>query len=115
MQTGMRHTASRVWYVGAKHADGSIEESSKSYTFPAQDLSNRSTRSTGNARFTYSIANIDEISRDLGIPLETSKDQPFAASTIYIGFVWNLDRQTVALSPTKTAKYTNEINEWLAR
>ena len=64
---------------------------------------------------TYNITDIDEISRELGIPWETSKDQPCTASTICIGFVWNLEQRTGTLSPTKTEKYINEINDWLAR
>ena len=115
MLTGIRHTASRIWYSGVKHLDGSVEEFSESCTFPIRDLSSRSVHSDKDALFAYNITDIDEISRELRIPWETSKDQLFAVSTIYIGFVWNLEQCTVTFSPTKTEKYINEINDWLAR
>ena len=114
-QTGMRHTASRIWYSGTEHLDGSVEEFSESCTFPIRDLSNRSSHSSEDAHLTYNFADIDEVSRILGIPWEVSKDQPFAPTTIYIGFIWNLERRTVTLSPAKTEKYLNKINDWLAR
>lgn len=65
--------------------------------------------------FTYNIVDINEISYELGIPWEASKDQPFATSTIYIGFVWNLAQCMITLSSNKTEKYINEINIWLER
>ena len=53
MQTRIRHTASRIWYSGVEHLDGSVEEFSESYTFPIRDLSSRSVRSDEDALFTY--------------------------------------------------------------
>ena len=115
MTTGLKHTMSRVWYSGLEHPDGSVEEFNESCAFPIQDLSNRSLRSEEDMRFTYNIADINKISESLGIPWETSKDQPFAPSTTYIGFVWDLEQRTVTLSPSKSDKYINEIEVWLAR
>ena len=115
MLTGPKHTASRVWYSGIEHMDGSSEEFNESCVFPIQDLADRSPRLKEDALFTYNFTDINEISRDLGIPWETSKDQPFVTSTIYIGFVWDLEQQTVTLTPSKIDKYINEIDEWLAR
>ena len=63
----------------------------------------------------YGIMDIDRISHELGIPWESSKDQPFASTTIYIGFLWDLDARTVRLSPEKIEKYAGAINDWLAR
>jgi hypothetical protein len=115
MLTGWKHTASRIWYSGIEHADGSIEEFDESCVFPIKDLTNKSFRSEEDMRFTYNFADIDEISRDQGIPWETTKDQPFAMSTTYIGFIWDIKQRTVTLSPSKTNKYIDEINAWLTR
>ena len=51
--------------------------------------------------------------KELDIPWEKSKDQPFANSTLYIGFIWNLEMWTMSLSQTKIDKYSMAINEWL--
>ena len=75
----------------------------------------RSPRLKEDAHFIYNITDIDKVSRNLGIPWETSKDQLFMPSTTYIGFVWNLEQHTVTLSPSKTDKYINKIRKWLDR
>ena len=113
--TGQRHTGSRIWYSGATLPNGTTEEFSESCIFPIRNLSDTSSRSEEDAHFSYCIADIDQISCDLGIPWETSKDQPFADSTIYIGFTWDLKKRTVALSEAKVEKYLKAINDWLAR
>jgi hypothetical protein len=72
-------------------------------------------RSNRDSLFTYSFEDIDQISLMLGIPWETSKDQPFGRSTTYIGFVWDLQAHTVSLSPDKQKKYLRAINTWNER
>jgi hypothetical protein len=62
MHTGPRHTASRIWYSGVEHPNGSTEEFSESCIFPICDLSNNSPQSEDDAVFTYNFADIDEIS-----------------------------------------------------
>ncbi|KIK10922.1 hypothetical protein PISMIDRAFT_81709, partial [Pisolithus microcarpus 441] len=52
------------------------------------------------------------ISESLGIPWEWSKDQPFSHSASYIGFLWDLDKYRVSLSPPKAAKYLKAIHAW---
>ena len=47
---------------------------------------------------------IDRLSDALGIPWEKSKDSPFSFTPIYIGFEWNLNDLTVALSDKKQDK-----------
>ena len=115
MHTGMKHTTLRIWYSGFKHPDGTIEEFNEDCGFPIRDLLSRSPQSKEDAHFTYNIMDIDKVSHKPGIPWETSKDQPFAPSTTYIGFIWDLEQRTVTLSPAKTDKYVNEIREWLDR
>ena len=115
MVTGIQHTASRIWFGGVAHQDGSIEEFNENCSVPIKDLSDRSRRSEEDITFTYNFTDIDDISENLGIPWEVSKDQPFASLTIYIGFVWNIAQRTVAISPAKTEKYIGAINDWLAR
>jgi hypothetical protein len=51
----------------------------------------------------------------LGIIWERLKDQIFGSSTIDIGFTWNLQLMTVALSPTKVDKYLTAIHKWRKR
>ena len=115
MHTSQRHTGSRIWYSGATLPNGTTEEFSESCIFPIRNLSNTSSRSEEDAHFSYCIADIDQISCNLGIPWETSKDQPFANLTIYIGFTWDLKKRMVALSEAKVEKYLKAINDWLAR
>ena len=115
MVTGIQHMASRIWFGGVTHRDSSIEEFNENCSVPIKDLSDRLHRSEEDITFTYNITDIDDISENLGIPWEVSKDQPFASSTIYIGFVWNIAQCTVVISPAKTEKYIGAINNWLAQ
>ena len=113
--TGIHHTGSRIFFSGASHKDGTIEEFSENCSYPIKDLTTKSKRSQEDKRFSYNLSDIDEISAELGIPWEITKDQPFAKSTIYIGFVWDLEARTVALSSAKIDKYTRAIDDWLTR
>ena len=108
MMNGTQRLASRIWYEGAVHLDGSTEEFNENCSIPIKDLSNRSPRSNEDVTFTYNIADINAISLNLSIPWEVSKDQPFAPSTTYIGFVWDISQRTVAISPAKTEKYIHQ-------
>ena len=114
-QTGLRHTGSRIWFSRISHDGNILEEFNKDCSFPIQDLSASSECIDEEAKFTYGIVDIDRISHELGIPWESSKDQPFASTTIYIGFLWDLDARTVRLSPAKIEKYAGAINNWLTR
>ena len=53
-----------------------------------------------------------DVSKMLGIPWEQSKDQPFDTSTVYIGFKWDLENQTVSLASGKVDKYLRTIHKW---
>jgi hypothetical protein len=114
-QQGMQQTGSRLWFAGVTNEDGSVQEFSETCVHPITDLSRVSPRSNHDALFTYSIADIDTTSTELGIPWEISKDQPFGPSTTYIGFKWHLDQRIVELSPEKCEKYLRAIDEWEQR
>ena len=109
---GMKQSGSRSWFAGLSSSDGSIEEFNENCSFPIKDLSRQSVCSEHNAVFMYTLDDIDRVSDELGIPWEKSKDQPFAPSTTYIGFVWDLRASTVSLAPSKIEKYLAAIDEW---
>ena len=94
---------------------GTTDEFSEDCRWPIEDLSQSAPHSVHDAHFSYNLEDIDRVSEELGIPWELSKDQPFASSTIYIGFLWDLEAHTVTLSASKRDKYSGAINNWLAR
>ena len=112
---GFQHIKGRFWFAGRPLLNGASEEFNEDCSSPIADLSLASSHSLHNASFTYSLADIDTISNELGIPWEICKDQPFSHSTIYIGFVWNLCERTVSLSQSKADKYIAAIDTWLSR
>ena len=114
-RTETPHTGSQIYFSGTLREDGTTEEFSEDCSHPIKDLTTNSMRSCEDEQFSYNLSDIDEISAKLGIPWEITKDQPFANSTIYIGFVWDLKACTVALSPAKIDKYTKAIQDWLSR
>ena len=109
---GTQRRGGRIWFEGHAAADGSTEEFNEDFLAPIQDWSHISPHSKHDATFSYNIADIDGVSATLGIPWETSKDQPFGSTTTYIGFVWDLQDRTVRLSPGKVVKYLALIKEW---
>lgn len=44
--------------------------------------------------------------------METSKTIPFRSIISYLGFIWDLNAHTVAISAEKKFKYLNTIEEW---
>ena len=92
--------------------NGRSEEFDEDMSNPLQDLSSTSERLPDDALFTYADDDIDRLSNELGIPWETSKTIPFGSVVSYLGFVWDLDARTVAISTEKKLKYLNAIEEW---
>ena len=92
--------------------DGHAEEFDEDCSAPICDLSNRTPRSSEDARYTYTFADIDEISNELGIPWEHDKDIPFRTEATFIGFSWNLESQTVSIPERKKTKYLQMIFTW---
>jgi hypothetical protein len=115
MSRGKHHQGGRIWFGGRVFDDGSVEEFDEDCGFSLKDLSARSPRSLEDRRYTYNFSDIDELSEVLGILWEKSKDLPFAFTTIYIGFEWNLEDITVSLPANKKAKYQLAILEWRNR
>ena len=109
---GRIHEGSRIWYKGETMPNGRSEEFDEDMANPLQDLSSTSERSQEDALFTYADDDIDRLSDELGIPWETSKTIPFGSMVSYLGFVWDLDARTVAISAEKKLKYLNAIEEW---
>jgi len=62
--------------------------------------------------FTYSLDHVNTVSKQLGIPWESSKDQPFGPSFTYLGFLWDINNRVVSLTEHKHHKYCMAIEEW---
>ena len=75
--------------------DGRPEEFDEDMSFPLLDLSDTSPRSNNDAQFTYTDADIDRVSDELGIPWENSKTVPF-----------------IEVPLEKKRKYRSAIEEW---
>jgi hypothetical protein len=112
---GMHQSGSRIWFGGHTFDDGSIEEFNEDCSWPLKDLSKLSPRSEHDNMFSYCLEDIDDLSVDLGIVWEKEKDQPFAPSTICIGFIWDVENRVVSLSPHKISKYLLAIHKWRLR
>ena len=71
-------------------SDGSPEQFNEDLTSPICNLSQSSPCSPHNARFSYSMADINMLSLELGIPWEKDKDVPFGTIVPFIGFSWDI-------------------------
>ena len=58
------------------------------------------------------MADIDEVSADLGIPWQVEKDTPFSAVFVFTGLQWDLENRTVAIPRDKAQKYRRAIEDW---
>lgn len=114
-ERGQVREGGRLWFGGRVHEDGTLDEHVEDCSFPCRDFSSLSPRSEEDLLYTYNFDDIDRFSDALGIPWERSKDLPFASSTTYIGFLWDLNSLRVSLSPEKRKKYAISIDEWLLR
>ena len=110
---GCCQSGSQFWYQGESMPDDLPAEFDEDAACPIVDHSHLSNRSPHDSLFTYCDADIDLISRQLGIPWEPSKTIPFSAIVPYLGFKWNLPDHTVALTENKKAKYRAAIRDWL--
>ncbi|OBZ73015.1 hypothetical protein A0H81_06637 [Grifola frondosa] len=109
---GRHHDGGRIWFGGDSLPDGRTEEFDEDMCFPIRDLSSRSPRSAEDSAYTYNLRDVDEISEELGIPWQKSKDIPFTNEFPYTGFRWNISEQTVSIPPEKKSKYLAAIQEW---
>ena len=109
---GEHQEGGRIWFGGRRFEDGTLEEFDKDCTFPCKDLSASSDRPVEDRSYTYNFDDIDTASHLLGIPWEVSKDRPFASSTTYIGFDWNIETNRVSLADSKKEKYLVATENW---
>ena len=112
---GMMTSGSRIWFKGMTRDNDLSDEHGEDCSRPIIDLSGTSPRSKHDSCFTYSIGDIDAVSAKLGIPWEPEKDQLFGPTTVYLGFLWNLEKRKVSLSEEKTRKYLLAISAWQTR
>jgi len=112
---GINQTGSRLWYGGISPITGQLEELSEDSSHALRDLSGNLPRSSHDFLFSSSMHDIDALSAELGILWALEKDQPFQPTMTYIGFLWDLDRRTVSLSPAKVDKYLTAIHKWRKR
>ena len=110
---GRQQEGGRIWFGGRRLEDGMLNEFDEECAFPCKDLLGLSARSADDAIYTYNFDDIDVISQKLGIPWEISKDRPFASSTTYIGFDWDIETYQVSLAATKKIKYLEATELWL--
>jgi hypothetical protein len=130
---GKIHDGGRIWYkgrivqmhrnetgkligqAGASMPDDTPEEFDEDMATPIWDLSDTSTRSEQDMRFTYCLDDVDRISEELGIPWEREKDINFSSTVPFIGFEWDLQNKTVEIPQSKKDKYRNAITTWKAK
>jgi hypothetical protein len=112
---GLRQSGSHLWFGEVCQDTKTLQESNENCLKPIQDLSNRSKRSKHDKLFSCNLQNINDLSNDLGIIWKPAKDQPFDTSTLYIGFLWDIELRIVYLSQEKVNKYLLAIHKWRKR
>jgi hypothetical protein len=111
----MKQTGGHIWFGAVCPDTGKLEELSEDCSKPLQDHSQRTPRSEHDKLFTFCLQDIDDTSEVLGIIWERLKDQLFSTSTLYIGFIWDIELRIVSLSPAKVNKYLVAIHKWRKR
>ena len=112
---GEHQEGGRIWFGGRRFKDGTLEEFDEDCTFPCKDLSASSDRPAEDRSYAYNFDDIDAASRLLWIPWEVSKDRPFASSTTYISFDWNIETNRVSLADSKKEKYLAATENWFSQ
>ena len=98
---GYRQEGGQLWYGGKSSHNGQAEEFNEDCSTSLHDLSRVSPRSPMDREFTYSDADIDWLSVQLGVKWQNSKSILFREEVPYLGFRWNLRTQKVHLPDTK--------------
>jgi hypothetical protein len=109
---GMHQSGGCLWFGGISPVTGQLEERNEDCLQLLIDLSGSLPRSVHNKQFSCCIQDIDTLSHEAGIIWELVKDQPFLLSTLYIGFIWNIEQKLVYLSSQKVNKYLIAIHKW---
>ena len=102
----------RWWFKGDILADGSHEQFAEDCTHIIRELTSEHTGDIVMSH-AYDFSHIDQISNQLRIPWELSKDTPFSSTPTFISFTWDLENHTVCLTMAKRVKYMNAIHDWL--
>ena len=111
---GRQQKGGRYWYRGETLPSEHVEEFAEDMSVPLRDLSARR-KSPAPSALAFSIEDVDEISAQLGVPWERSKDIPFGTVVPFIGFNWDLEVKTVSLQEKKKEKYAKVVVEWRRR
>lgn len=109
---GKMQTKSRIWYKGKILDETGPEHFSENLLFPLKHIHDRQ---QGDIIYPYGLEEIDNVTKPLGVPWESSKDIPFNHVVPFIGFSWNIEQKTVSLPEPKKEKYAQAILEWKQR
>lgn len=109
---GKQRTGGRIWYKGRTLAEVGSEHFAEDLAFPIRHIKSHR---QGDVVYSYGVKDIDDITRPLGIPWETSKDIPFGSIITFAGLSWDLENKRVALPDTKKEKYLQALLEWQQR
>ena len=109
---GRQQTGGRLWFKGKSSEETGAEHFAENLTFPIRHLRDHQ---SGGIAYPYGFPEIDESTKPLGIPWESSKDIPFNHAVPFIGFLWDLRERSVSLPEPKKLKYRLAIHEWNQR
>ncbi len=109
---GCRQNGSCLWYRGKNLPNGSPEEFDEDCSTTLCDLADASPCAMEDQVFAYADADINALSKRLGIWWEVLKSVPFGMEVPYLGFHWNLHTHIVYLLEEKKEKYLAAIAEW---
>ncbi|KAG8717635.1 hypothetical protein FRC09_013965 [Ceratobasidium sp. 395] len=63
--------------------------------------------------FPYTLEDLYELAKVLGIPWKIAKTKPFATWFLYLGFLWDIPSRRVSIPIEKRQKFANKIRKWL--
>ena len=112
---GEKRSGGWIWFSAGILEDGRVDECVEDNVFPLLDLSTMSARSAEDMDFTYCFSDIDDVSKELGIPWQIEKDVPFSHEFPFTGFMWNIKSQTVSIPPAKKQKYLSALLAWSSK
>lgn len=109
---GQLQHGSRLWYRGETLPNGKSAEFDEDAGPPFRAFPAPACNDLQGTLFTYYDKDIDNISKILGIPWESSKTVPFNHTVPYLGLLWDLQNRTVSLPEAKKEKYRDAITKW---
>jgi len=103
---------SHLWYSSSLFSNGTLKQFDEDRQFSLLDLSESSLHPDADMPYAYNISDIENISYQLGIPWESSKDIPISFCPTFIGLIWDLQHLPVEIMLTKWEKYLMAIMTW---